>query len=73
MASPSCCRGGRLGGDASPLSWLDGVNTNAYYFVDVVTTNGLAPIYFTVDRDLCLGNPQRGGYEHRAQRGLRPA
>ena len=52
-----------VGGDGSAgtprptLSWLDGVNTNAYYFVDVVTTNGLAPIYFIGDRDSRLGNP----------------
>ena len=52
-----------VGGDGSAgtprptLSWLDGVNTNAYYFVDVVTTNGLAPIYFIGDHESRLGNP----------------
>ena len=52
-----------VGGDGSAgtprptLSWLDGVNSNAYYFVDVVTTNGLVPIYFTGDRESRLGNP----------------
>ena len=59
-----------VGGDGSAgtprptLSWLDGVNTNAYYFVDVVTTNGLAPIYFIGDHESRLGNPvvvARGG------------
>ena len=53
------------GGGVTPvLTWLDGVNSNAYYFVDVVTTNGLAPIYFTGDRESRLGNPvvvARGG------------
>jgi len=46
------------------LSWRTGVNTNAYYFVDVVATNGPAPIYFTGDRETRLGNPVivvRGG------------
>ncbi len=28
------------------LSWLEGVNSNAYYFVDVVATRGPAPICF---------------------------
>ena len=55
---------GSAGTPLPTLSWLDGVNSNAYYFVDVVTTNGLAPIYFTGDRDSRLGNPvvvARGG------------
>ncbi len=39
------------------LSWLEGVNSNAYYFVDVVAEHGPAPIYFTGDRDSRLGNP----------------
>ena len=39
------------------LSWREGVNSNAYYFVDVVTEHGPAPIYFTGDRDSRLGNP----------------
>ncbi len=39
------------------LAWNDGVNSNAYYFVDVVTTNGPAPIYFTGDGECRLGNP----------------
>ncbi len=46
------------------LVWLEGVNSNAYYFVDVVASNGPAPIYFTGDRDSRLGNPvvvARGG------------
>ena len=33
------------------------VNSNAYYFVDVVSERGPAPIYFTGDRDSRLGNP----------------
>ena len=44
-------------GDDCVLSWREGVNSNAYYFVDVVTTNGPAPIYFTGDRESRLGNP----------------
>ena len=46
------------------LVWLEGVNSNAYYFVDVVASNGPAPIYFAGDRDSRLGNPvvvARGG------------
>ena len=34
-----------------------GVNTNAYYFVDVVAERGPAPIYFTADGPSRLGNP----------------
>ena len=47
------------GSGVSPLhlEWREGVNSNAYYFVDVVVTNGLAPIYFTGDRSSRLGNP----------------
>ena len=44
-------------GDGYDLSWRDGVNTNAYYFVDVVASDGPAPIYFTGDRESGLGNP----------------
>ena len=33
------------------------VNSNAYYFVDVVSERGPAPIYFTGDRASRLGNP----------------
>ena len=43
--------------DVSALPWREGVNSNAYYFVDVVTESGPAPIYFTGDRDSRLGNP----------------
>ena len=43
--------------DASILPWRDGVNSNAYYFVDVVAAQGPAPIYFTGDRESRLGNP----------------
>ena len=42
---------------SAELSWRAGVNSNAYYFVDVVTTKGPAPIYFTGDRESRLGNP----------------
>ena len=40
------------------------VNTNAYYFVEVVASRGPAPIYFTADRESRLGSPvvvARGG------------
>ena len=43
--------------DVSALPWREGVNSNAYYFVDVVAERGPAPIYFTGDRDSRLGNP----------------
>lgn len=39
------------------LPWRDGVNSNAYYFVDVVAERGPAPICFTGDRASRLGNP----------------
>ena len=39
------------------MSWREGVNSNAYYFVDVVTERGPAPIYFRGDRESRLGNP----------------
>ena len=39
------------------LLWLEGVNTNAYYFVDVVAERGPAPIWFTGDRTSRLGDP----------------
>ena len=39
------------------LTWRDGVNSNAYYFVDVVTERGPAPIWFTGDRESGLGDP----------------
>ena len=39
------------------LSWRADVNSNAYYFVDVVTERGPAPIYFLGDRESRLGNP----------------
>ena len=42
------------GGD---LGWKEGVNTNAYYFVDVVAEEGPAPIWFNADRDSRLGSP----------------
>ena len=46
------------GGHGVPaLPWREGVNSNAYYFVDVIATQGPAPIYFTGDRDSRLGNP----------------
>ena len=48
---------GSAGTPLPTLSSLEGVNSNAYYFVDVVMTNGLAPIYFTGDRESRLGNP----------------
>ena len=39
------------------LTWRESVNSNAYYFVDVVTETGPAPIYFTGDHESRLGNP----------------
>ena len=42
----------------------DIVNTNAYYFVEVVASRGPAPIYFNADRGSFLGSPiviARGG------------
>ena len=39
------------------LTWREGVNSNAYYFVDVVAERGPAPIWFTGDRASRLGNP----------------
>ena len=38
------------GPDGISLSWREGVNSNAYYFVDVVAERGPAPICFTGDR-----------------------
>ena len=39
------------------LTWREGVNSNAYYFVDVVAERGPAPIRFTGDRTSRLGDP----------------
>ena len=39
------------------LTWHEGVNTNAYYFVDMMTEKGPVPVYFTGDRTSNLGNP----------------
>ena len=39
------------------FSWREGVNSNAYYFVDVVAERGPAPIRFTGDRASRLGDP----------------
>ena len=39
------------------LSWKEGVNSNAYYFVDIVAEKGPAPIYFTGGRTSRLGDP----------------
>ena len=44
-------------GDDVDFSWREGVNSNAYYFVDVVAERGPAPIRFTGDRTSRLGNP----------------
>ena len=43
--------------DGGDLGWKEGVNINAYYFVDVVASQGPAPIWFNVDRDSRLGSP----------------
>ena len=39
------------------VAWRAGVNTDAYYFVDVVAERGPAPVYFTADRKSRLGSP----------------
>ncbi|MBR4653891.1 MAG: hypothetical protein IKO72_11090, partial [Kiritimatiellae bacterium] len=39
------------------LSWCDGANSNAYYFVDVVAERGPAPIYFTDAAGAVSGDP----------------
>lgn len=41
----------------SNIGFRPDVNTNAYYFIDVVTEVGPAPIYFNADRDSRLGSP----------------
>ena len=57
------------GSGVSPLlEWREGVNSNAYYFVDVVAERGPAPVYFTGDRPSRLGDPvvmARGGETNR--------
>ena len=47
--------GGGHGGAA--LTWREGVDSNAYYFVDIVAERGPAPIWFTGDRTSRLGDP----------------
>ncbi|MBO7687500.1 MAG: hypothetical protein J6V72_14000 [Kiritimatiellae bacterium] len=54
---PGSGAGGTQLVESVELSWREGANSNAYYFVDVVVSNGPAPIYFTGDRDSRLGNP----------------
>ena len=54
---PGSGAGGTQLVESVELSWREGVNSNAYYFVDVVVSDGPAPIYFTGDRDSRLGNP----------------
>ena len=49
--------GGTRSCASAEISWREGVYSNAYYFVDVVTERGPAPIYFTGDRESRLGNP----------------
>ncbi len=39
------------------LSWLEGVNSNAYFFAEVVADIGPAAVYFTCDTETGLGNP----------------
>ena len=39
------------------LAFRNGVNSNAYYFVDVCAEMGPAPIYFTADQKGRLGSP----------------
>ena len=45
------------GHEVPALTWREGVNSNAYYFVDVVAERGPAPIRFTGDLASRLGNP----------------
>ena len=46
------------GGHGVPaLPWLEGVNSNAYDFVDVLAERGPARIWFTGDRESRLGDP----------------
>ena len=56
-APPGSGAGGTQLVESVELSWREGVNSNAYYLVDVVVSNGPAPIFFTGDRDSRLGNP----------------
>ena len=65
-----------VGGDCV-LSWRADVNSNAYYFVDVVAERGPAPIYFTGDRD-CGGacgrhEPRAAPHRRRLRRHVRHA
>ena len=39
------------------LSWLEGVNSNAYFFAEVVADIGPAAVYFTCDTETSLGSP----------------
>ena len=39
------------------VAWREGVNPDAYYFVDVVAGRGPAPVCFTADRESRLGSP----------------
>ena len=45
------------GQDGVELSWLGGVNSNAYFFAEVVADIGPAAVYFTSDTETSLGNP----------------
>lgn len=56
-AVPSTAHGNMSppGIDLAPCS--EDVNTNAYYFVEVVAEHGPAPIYFMADGESRLGNP----------------
>ncbi len=45
------------GQDGVELSWIDGVNSNAYFFAEVVADIGPAAVYFTCDTETSLGSP----------------
>ena len=45
------------GQDGVELSWLAGVNSNAYFFAEVVADIGTAAVYFTCDTETSLGSP----------------
>ena len=56
--NPSSCISGKTArcGTHVELPWREGVNSNAYYFVDVVAERGPSPIRFTGDRESRLGD-----------------
>ena len=43
--------------EGDSFTWRSGVNSNAYYFVEVTVPRGPAPVYFVADGPSDLGNP----------------